>query len=127
MEKLDEAKGQKEELKVGEFENLSNSSSPKTKEEIWKKEVPIPPFYFQPTLVDMLVPIKALHYKDYPYFADMPEEIRERIVALLPIDLPLDLISDKRVIGREDHFLDGVMLILLVMETHGNSYILNVI
>ncbi|XP_073386644.1 uncharacterized protein [Physcomitrium patens] len=94
MEKLDEAKGQKEELKVGEFENLSNSSSPKTKEEIWKKEVPIPPFYFQPTLVDMLVPIKALHYKDYPYFADMPEEIRERIVALLPIDLPLDLISD---------------------------------
>jgi len=68
----------------------------KTKEEVWKEGVPIPPFYFQPTLVDMLVPIKAINYKDYPYFGDMPLDIRERIVGLLPIDLPLELVSDVR-------------------------------
>jgi len=67
-----------------------------TKEEVWKEGVSIPPFYFQPTLVDMLVSIKAINYKDYPYFGDMPLNIRERIVGLLPIDLPLELVADVR-------------------------------
>jgi hypothetical protein len=70
--------------------------SPKSKEEVWKEGVPIPPFYFQPTLVDMLIPIKAENYKDYPYFGDMPGDIRERIIGLLPIELPLELVSDVR-------------------------------
>lgn len=70
--------------------------SPKSKQDVWKEGVPIPSFYFQPTLVDMLVPIKADNYKDYPYFGDMPGDIREHIVGLLPIDLPLELVSDVR-------------------------------
>ena len=94
-----------EEKKEGEDENKEKEEakkeppkppSPKTKEEVWKEGIPIPPFYFQPTLVDMLVPIKAENYKDYPYFGDMPGDIRERIIELLPVDLPLALVSDVR-------------------------------
>lgn len=94
VEKNEEEKGSKEEKKEGEPEKPP--PLPKSKEEVWKEGIPIPPFYFQPTLVDMLVPIKAINYKDYPYFGDIPPEIRERIVGLLPIDLPLELVSDVR-------------------------------
>ncbi len=94
--KNEEEKEGKEGKKEGEQEEPPPLPKPKTKEEIWKEGVPIPPFYFQPTLVDMLVPIKAINYKDYPYFGDMPSNIRERIVGLLPIDLPLELVSDVR-------------------------------
>ena len=85
-----------EENKEEEINEPPKPPSSKVKEDVWKEGVPIPPFYFQPTLVDMLVPIKAKNYKDYPYFGDMPKNIRERIVELLPIDLPLDLICDVR-------------------------------
>lgn len=66
---------------------------PKGSEDVWKEGVPLPNIYFQPTLVDLLIPIMATNFEKYPDMGDIPPKIREHIVAQLPLDLPLELVS----------------------------------
>jgi hypothetical protein len=60
---------------------------------IWKEGVPIPRVYFMPTLVDMLVPIMATQYPQFPRLDDVPRASRDRIVSQLALDLPLALVA----------------------------------
>lgn len=69
---------------------------PQGSEYIWKEGVPIPSLYFQPTLVDILVPIMAQNFYDYPDIADVPPRVRAHIVELIPTDVPLDLVGPVR-------------------------------
>lgn len=69
---------------------------PQGSEYIWKEGVPIPSLYFQPTLVDILVPIMAQNFYDYPDIGDVPPRVRAHIVELLPTDIPLELVGPVR-------------------------------
>lgn len=87
---------QHEEKKEGKPPEPPPPPKPQGSEYIWKEGVPIPSLYFQPTLVDILVPIMAQNFYDYPDIGDVPPRVRAHIVELLPTDVPLELVGPVR-------------------------------